>query len=80
MIWQGQSVVSFVGIRFGSFDVDDLKLNTLGGNNRVFAHKTSSYPHKLREESYKSYVRMEFLLRVETLFYLLSETNIFGDS
>ena len=31
MIWQGQSVVSFVGIRFGSFDVDDLKLNTLGG-------------------------------------------------
>ena len=31
MIWQGQSVVSFVGIRFGSFDVDDLILNTLGG-------------------------------------------------
>ena len=39
MIWQGQSVVSFVGIKFGSFDVDDLKLNTLGGKNRVFAKK-----------------------------------------
>ena len=46
MIWQGQSVISFVGIRFGSFDVDDLILNTLGGIIGSLLHMLINYEKK----------------------------------
>ena len=46
MIWQGQSVVSFVGIRFESFDVDALILNILGGIMGELFHLLINYEKK----------------------------------